>query len=112
MRVYACYNKNDQIREKSSSGGVFYELAKWVLDLDGVVFGARFDRDWNVVHAHATNLRDVLDFLGSKYVQSRIGEECKIAKMYLDNGKIVLFSGTPCQIAGLKSFYKKNMKIL
>lgn len=110
--AYACYNKDDKIREKSSSGAVFFELAKWIISQNGIVFGAKFDKQWNVVHSHADTLEGVMNFLGSKYVQSSIGDEYKIAKEYLDNGKLVLFSGTPCQISGLLSYLKKEYENL
>ena len=70
LESYVAYHNDDQIRQKSSSGGVFYELAKWVLDKNGVVFGVVFDRDWCPKHVSAECMEDVLPMLGSKYVQS------------------------------------------
>lgn len=108
MKAYAVYNKNDEIRKKSSSGGVFYELAKETIHQNGVVFGAGFDNEWNVVHGHAEDLSGVEAFLGSKYAQSSMGDCYKLVKTYLELGKLCLFSGTPCQVAGLKAFLGKE----
>ena len=108
MRAYAVYNKNDEIRAKSSSGGVFYELAKTIINQNGVVFGARFDSEWNVVHSYAEDLEGVKVFLGSKYAQSAVGTCYKDVKKFLEAGRLCLFSGTPCQVAGLKSFLGKE----
>ncbi len=104
LLAYAAINKNEDIRSKSSSGAVFYELAEFVINKQGVVFGAKYDDEWNVVHGHANTIDEVKLFLGSKYVQSKVGNEYRYVKQYLNEGKIVLFSGTPCQIGGLYSF--------
>lgn len=112
MRAYAAINKNAEIRKISSSGAVFYELAKWFIAQNGIVFGAKFDGQWNVVHDHAETLNGVKRFLGSKYVQSDLRDEYRKAKSCLDAHQAVLFSGTPCQISGLKSFLKKEYKNL
>ena len=108
MKAYALYNKNEEIRAKSSSGGVFYELAKEIINQNGVVFGAKFDEEWNVVHSYAEDLEGVKAFLGSKYTQSSVGNCYKEAKSFLETGRQCLFSGTPCQIAGLKTFLGKD----
>ncbi len=108
MKAYALYNKNEEIREKSSSGGVFYELAKAIINKNGVVFGAMFDDEWNVVHSYAENLDDLKPFLGSKYAQSTVGTCYKDVKKFLEAGRLCLFSGTPCQVTGLKSFLGKE----
>ena len=112
MKAYALYNKNDEIRALSSSGGVFYELAKAVINKNGIVFGAKFDDGWNVVHSYAEDLEGVKAFLGSKYTQSSVGNCYKEAKDFLEKGRQCLFSGTPCQIAGLKAFLGKEYENL
>lgn len=106
--AYACKNKNEKIRLKSSSGGVFTLIAKSILDMNGVAFGAGFDEKYNVVHSYITNESEISRFRGSKYVQSTIGNMYKKAKEFLDEGKYVLFTGTPCQIEGLKTYLKKE----
>ncbi len=108
MRVYACINKDEEVRKNSSSGGIFTLLAEYVLDNDGVVFGAAFDEDLNVHHIEVSKKSDLRLLRGSKYLQSRIEDTFKRAKKYLDENKYVLFSGTPCQIGGLKKYLKKD----
>ena len=103
-KAYAVYNPNDEVRKKSSSGGVFYTLAEWILKQGGVVFGARFDDKWEVTHDYTETLEGLVPFMGSKYVQSRIGDAYKRAKVFLEKGRWVLFSGTPCQLGGLRTF--------
>ena len=107
-QIFACINKDDNIRLKSSSGGAFYLMAKWVIEQGGVVFGARFNDDWQVVHDYCDNLIDLIPLLASKYVQSKIGDSFKKAKAFLDDNRKVLFCGTPCQIAGLRNYLKKD----
>lgn len=92
----------DSIREKSSSGGVFYYAAKWILSKQGVVFGAAFDRDIMELKHFSTDDISLENLMRSKYVQSFIGDVFRKVKTELDNNRIVLFCGTPCQIAGLQ----------
>lgn len=106
--VYGCYNKNEAIRQKSTSGGVFYTLCEYIIKNDGVVFGAAFDDEFNVFHDYAETLADCEKFMGSKYVQSVIGDSYKKVKKFLGDNRLVLFTGTPCQIAGLCAFLKKD----
>lgn len=106
--VYAAINNDENIRMQSSSGGIFTLLAEKVINNGGVVFGASFDKDWNVVHDYTETIDGLSCFRGSKYVQSRIGNCFNKAKSFLDEGREVLFSGTPCQVAGLKNFLKKQ----
>ena len=105
--AYLCAINDPQLRQASSSGGIFYALALKCLEDGGVVFGAKFDESWNVVHASATNEEGIKEFQVSKYVQSNIEGTYREAKAVLDLEKPVLFAGTPCQIAGLKSFLGK-----
>ena len=108
IKAYACYNINHDERLHSSSGGIFILLAKEVIKRNGVVFGASFDEDFNLYHTFAENKKDLKQFMGSKYVQSAIGETYKKVKYFLDNDRYVLFTGTPCQIEGLLSYLKKD----
>ena len=110
--TYAAKNNNELIRLNSSSGGIFTLLATKIIDDGGVVFGAKFDEQWNVVHDYAETIEELAKFRGSKYVQSQIGSSYKIAEIFLKNGRDVLFSGTPCQIAGLKRYLIKEYKNL
>lgn len=106
-KAYACINKDELTRLKSSSGGIFSLIAEKVIDNGGVVFGAKFNDSFEVVHGGIDNKAGLESFRGSKYVQSKIGDTYKQAKEYLNQGKQVLFSGTPCQIGGLKAYLMK-----
>ncbi len=108
VKVYAAKNSDEVIRMKSSSGGVFYALAESVIKDGGVVFGARFDASWNVVHGYAETVDELYPFMGSKYVQSSIGKSYVQAEHFLKTGRKVLFSGTPCQTAGLMHYLKNR----
>lgn len=107
-RAYACINKNEDIRENSSSGGIFTLIAEEIINRGGVIFGAQFDNDFNVIHSYTSNEEELYKFRGSKYVQSIIGDNYKIVKRFLEEGKYVLFTGTPCQVYGLYAFLQKN----
>ena len=106
--AYAAFNKNDDERIKSSSGGIFILLAEKIIDQKGIVFGAYVDDENKVQHGYASDRKSLKKFMGSKYVQSRIGDSYKIAKDFLEKGTIVFFTGTPCQIEGLKSYLMKD----
>ena len=86
----------------------FFYLAKHTLGNNGVVFGAKFDDNWNVVHAYTEDIEGIQPFMTSKYVQSSIGSSYYDAKKFLMAGREVLFTGTPCQIAGLHRYLKKD----
>lgn len=107
LQTYAAVNKNDSKRMMSSSGAAFRSIAEIVIQDNGVVFGAKFDDDWSVIHDCTETLEGLVAFQGSKYVQSKIGDCYLRAKAYLDQGRKVLFSGTPCQIAGFNLFLRK-----
>lgn len=107
-QAYAAINQDEEVRMKSSSGGMFHALAKWTIEQGGVVFGARFDENWDVVHDYTDTIEGIEPFLRSKYVQSRIGDTFKQTKQFLNEGRQVLFVGTPCQIGGLKSYLAKE----
>lgn len=104
LSSYAVFSKNEDLRKQSSSGGVFGELSKYIISNGGVVFGVGFDKNFNVVHMSVDNQKDLIKLQGSKYVQSDLGDSFYKVKQYLDSKKLVLFSGTPCQIAGLRKF--------
>lgn len=113
LGVYAAKAKDDALRLDSSSGGIFSLLAKDVLARGGVVFGAAFDRnDWHVYHRAVDNKADLAELRGSKYVQSDIGECYRQVKEELKTGRDVLFSGTPCQIAGLRASLRQDCENL
>ncbi len=110
--VFACWQKNDDIRAASTSGGMFFALAEYVIGKGGSVFGAAFDSNLVVEHTEITTFDDISRLQGSKYVQSRIGSVFKSVKERLDTDKYVLFTGTPCQVAGLKKYLGKTYEKL
>lgn len=109
---YACINKDYEIRINSSSGGVFTLIAEYVINKNGVVFGASFDKKFNVRHIYVDKICELSKLRGSKYVQSNIGDAYKNTEKFLKKGKIVLFTGTPCQVEGLKSYLGKDYENL
>lgn len=106
--TYYAYNINDEERINSSSGGVFIELAKLIIQSGGIVFGAKYNDNWEVVHSYSESIDGLNSFQGTKYVQSIIGDSYKKVQYFLKQNKLVLFTGTPCQVAGLHYFLKKQ----
>ena len=110
--VYAVKNPNDDIRQESSSGGVFTLLAEKVINDGGVVFGVRFDEKWEVEFAYSETIDGLSAFRGSKYIQARVGNAFIDAEQFLKAGRKVLFSGTPCQVKGLLQYLRKDYENL
>lgn len=108
LHTYAAINNDEEIRLQSSSGGVFTLLAEMVIDEGGVVFGARFDENWQVTLDYTETKDGIAAFRGSKYVQARVANTYKQCEQFLKAGRKVLYSGTPCQISGLKHFLRKE----
>lgn len=112
LAKYAAMNLNEPIRLESSSGGMFHALAQKVIEQGGVVFGARFAEDWSVVHDYTETLEGIKAFMGSKYVQSKINKSFIVAEKFLKEGRLVLFTATHCQIAGLRNFLGRDYENL
>lgn len=108
LHIYAAKNKYESIREKSSSGGVFSLLADFFEANGGVIYGAAFDEKHTVRHMRAENVVEWQKFCGSKYVQSDLKGVFSQIKADLKQGREVLFTGTPCQIDGLKQYLKQE----
>lgn len=108
IAAYAAINKNEEIRLASSSGGIFTLLAEAVINEGGVVFGVKFNESWQAVFDYTETLEGIAPFRGSKYVQAVVGNAYKYAESFLKYGRKVLFTGTPCQIAGLKKYLRKD----
>ena len=104
--VYAAWTTDADVRAESTSGGVFTALAKEVLKEGGVVFGAAFDQAFCVRHVAVEEENGLSRLRGAKYVQSDLGNVFLQVKEKLEEGRQVLFSGTPCQTAGLLQFLK------
>ena len=105
--TFAGYTGED-VRERSSSGGLFSLFAEEVISQGGVVFGAAFDEDFHLAHVAASTEEELGPLRMSKYLQSDAGLTYREAKQHLDEGKRVLYVGCPCQIAGLNSFLGKE----
>lgn len=110
--AYAAYSKDSSLLSGSSSGAIFPILAKHILNQGGVVFGAAFDVNFTVRHIGIETVEELPRLCSSKYVQSEIGQIFRQAKTALDAGRLVYFSGTPCQIAGLKAYLKRDYENL
>lgn len=102
--VFAAKHRDPEVLEASSSGGVFTAISDFILKSGGVVYGVAFDENFNVCHQRAQTLDQRDKFRGSKYVQSNLNETFDNIARDLENGLIVLFSGTPCQCAGLRNY--------
>ena len=108
LSVYAVYNKDEVIRNSSTSGGIFTLLADYVIDKGGIVYAARFDEYYHIYHTSVECKEELQAFRGSKYAQSDLSDVFSQIKLQLRNERYVLFVGTPCQVAGLKSFLIKE----
>ena len=108
---YAGYSLSDT-RLLSSSGGFFDVLAKKIIETGGVVFGAAIDENGNVFHKSVEKVEELPCLYGSKYSQSKVGKAYFEVKKYLNDGRKVLFSGTPCQTAALAGIVGKNRENL
>lgn len=110
--VFAAYMKDIQERKKSSSGGTFYAIAKDIINNGGVVFGAVMDENLNVHHSCAQTIDELQALRGSKYVQSDLQDCYSKIKGFLKSSRLVYFTGTPCQVAGLKGYLRKDYPTL
>lgn len=105
---FACTAKDGNFAKQSSSGGVFPLMANMFAEQQAVIYGAAFDNNWMVKHIRVNDIDELKKLYTSKYVQSDMGDSFKQVKHDLDIGKEVLFAGTPCQVAGLKSYLSKE----
>lgn len=111
--VYSAWSKDDNVRTTSTSGGAFWVIAKSFMDNGGLVAGSRYTKDWKgAQHIIARNIDDLLEVKGSKYFQSDTSTIYSQVKKELDNGRKVLFCGTPCQNAAIKSFLGREYENL
>ena len=112
LKTYACWTASKYDREKSSSGGAFSILARNILSMGGVVFGAYMNKELQVHHIWIDNVDDLYKLQGSKYVQSCLNNTYRDVRKFLLEGKPVLFTGTPCQVSGLLCFLRKSYENL
>lgn len=108
INAYAAYVKDSSLRKSSSSGGIFSMISSLIIKYGGIVYGAAFDDNYNVKHVRCETIEELYYLRGAKYVQSDISNIYEEIKMFLNEGKLVYFVGTPCQVAGLKSYLGKQ----
>lgn len=108
--AYAIYSKDVSVREASTSGGAFSELAFEILKYGGLVYGAAYDNQFYISHICIEKASDLDLLRGAKYAQSDLGYSFREIKKKLEIDQPVLFAGTPCQVAGLKSFLQKDFE--
>ena len=112
LKTLAALSKDEAMRVVSSSGGVFSLLATSVLTDGGRTWGAAFDINWKVVHKFVDKKEKLSLFRGAKYLQSDVSHSFREVEHCLKEGRKVLFSGTPCQVAGLRNYLRKEYKNL
>ena len=110
--AYAAFSYDASVRFMSSSGGVFSDIAKYVISEGGVVYGAAYDKDFHVCHYCIKEETELSMIRGAKYAESYLGNVFEEIAERLKMGQIVLFSGTSCQVAGLKSFIRHRFSTL
>lgn len=109
LNAYACYNVDSSKRQNSSSGGVFSALAEYVIAMHGVVYGVAMSDDcYTAEFIAVADNGGLIKLRGSKYLQAKVGDTYRHVKSDLVDGKLVLFTGTPCQINGLHAFLGKE----
>ena len=110
IEVHGVKHKNIEERKTSRSGGVFVAISDYILEHGGVVYGVKQNEDISVCHARATTKEERNLFKGSKYVQSNMDGIIKNIKEDLQNGKMVLYSGTACQVAGVRAAIPEKLQ--
>jgi len=108
QNAYLVQHKDEKIRLESTAGGAFTAIATVVIEKGGVVFGAAYNDDFQVKHIYVEKVDELKKFRNSKYVQSDLGVTFKQVKKFLEQGRYVCYSGTPCQIEGLSKFLGEN----
>jgi coenzyme F420-reducing hydrogenase beta subunit len=111
-KAYAAWHLDKEKRKYSASGGAATAFYETVIEQGGICFGTSFDENLNLNIVSTDNLEELKKFRGSKYVQASVGYSYKEAKRYLDDGRKVIYIGTPCQIAGLKNYLRKDYEQL
>ena len=108
VKTYIAINKTKKDLENSSSGGCFLPIAQYIIENGGVVFGVKYDDNLNAIHDYVETGEELIQFQGSKYVKSDLKDSYKKVKEFLSQGRYVLFSGTPCQCQGLRTYIGKD----
>ncbi len=109
IKCYASWLTDSEKRKKCASGGIGTIMSEYVIRQGGVIFGSRYDENLTPVMTYTEKVDDLEYFKGSRYVQSLVGTDTfKQVRSFLNKDRLVLFIGTPCQIAGLKTFLRKD----
>lgn len=108
LEIYAAVGRNNEITERSSSGGIATILSREIISSGGVVYGCAFHKEFDFRHIRCDSLEDLEALKGSKYVQSDISKVYKDIKEDIKRNRKVLFIGTPCQVAAIKAYFKDN----
>jgi len=109
QKAYAAIHKNEEVVYSSSSGGMFSAIIDVIFERgNSVIFGVELDNNFQAVHSYAENVEDTQKFRKSKYIQSNIGNSYEVTAEFLKTGRRVLFTGTPCQVAGLRTYLGKS----
>lgn len=111
-KVYSAISLDEVNRQESSSGGIFSEISRVILERGGVIYGAAYNDTFEISHCCIDNIADLKKIKGAKYAESNLEHTFLEIIKRLKKGQYVLFSGTPCQVAGLKSFVKKDFENL
>lgn len=112
-KVYAAYTKDTDVRRNSSSGGMFTEIAKAIIQEGGVVFASKLENNCHeLCYSKCDDIEELIYFRGSKYLQSKPRYIFRDVKEELENGRFVLFVGTACQVSGLKAYLRKEYSTL
>lgn len=112
QEAYIVQNKDQKVLRESTAGGAFTAIAKYALRHGGVVFGVELSNQLVAHHIYVETEKDLARFRNSKYVQSNVGDTFRQVKSFLNQGKFVCFSGTPCQIEGLKNYLRLDYENL
>lgn len=107
-KAYMAINRDETVLDKSASGGVFSAIVESYCKDNFVVFGVEFDEKLHAIHSYSETIEGTDKYRKSKYIQSNINDSYKKVERFLREGKSVLFTGTPCQIAGLRLFLRKD----
>lgn len=111
VKTYIAINNSKKDLENSSSGGCFLPIAQYIIKNGGVVFGVTYDECLNAIHDYVETEEELIKFQGSKYVKSDLNDSYQKVKEFLLKDKLVLFSGTPCQCQGLRTYIGKSDKL-
>lgn len=110
--AYIIQNKDTDVLKQSTAGGAFTPIAEYILRKGGIVFGVEMSENYEIHHTSVEKVDELYKYRNSKYVQSKVGDTYKRVKQELTGNRLVCFSGTPCQIEGLRCYLQKDYENL